>query len=74
MPNGRQPFAHLALELGFTDQSHFMRELKQLVNVTLHAYRQYLISEATTKDQLCRLTVHIPAERARSTHLTVTSM
>ncbi len=33
-------YAELALELGFTDQSHFLRDFKQLVSATPHEYRR----------------------------------
>ncbi|MCY1461566.1 hypothetical protein D9M71_792350 [compost metagenome] len=42
-------FSELAMELGFTDQSHFLRDFKKLVSTTPHDYQQRIIRGAYTQ-------------------------
>ena len=42
-------FSELAMELGFTDQSHFLRDFKKLVSTTPHDYQQQIIQGAYTQ-------------------------
>lgn len=42
-------FSELAMELGFTDQSHFLRDFKKLVSTTPHDYQQRIIQGAYTQ-------------------------
>ncbi|MEE1864859.1 AraC family transcriptional regulator [Pseudomonas auratipiscis] len=39
-------FSELAMELGFTDQSHFLRDFKKLVSTTPHVYQQRITQGA----------------------------
>ncbi|WP_442114038.1 helix-turn-helix domain-containing protein [Pseudomonas sp. NUPR-001] len=39
-------FTELAMELGFTDQSHFLRDFKQLVSTTPHEYQRQITQGA----------------------------
>lgn len=42
-------FSELAMELGFTDQSHFLRDFKKLVSTTPHDYQQRITQGAYTQ-------------------------
>lgn len=42
-------FSELAMELGFTDQSHFLRDFKKLVSTTPHDYQQRITRGAYSK-------------------------
>lgn len=41
-------FAQLALDLGFSDQSHFLRDFKKLVSTTPCDYQRKMVQNAYT--------------------------
>lgn len=43
---GRHSFTALALDLGFSDQSHFLREFKKLVSATPLEFQRRALGEA----------------------------